>query len=232
MAIVLKNILQNPSSKLYLASGKIIGVMGNNAFSFLNSLKGDKLYYLDFQEELPYKSVYDVMSHLVKENDLENIVKLLKEWHLEEEFLNKKIDVLSGSERKILHYFQMFFSNANIIVIEEPFLELDSFYKNKVMVYLKNMVRNKKTVIVGSNDSNTIYSLCHKVLLINDNNYLYGDVLKIMIDKDNLKDYNIEEPDLVRFVNLVREKNVFLNYSVDIRDLIKDVYKNVSKKEN
>ena len=42
--------------------------------------------------------------------------------------------------------------------------------------------------------------------------------------------FNVNIPEIVRFVELVRSnKKINLDFSNDIRDLIKDVYKNVKK---
>ena len=84
----------------------------------------------------------------------------------------------------------------------------------------------KKTIIVWSRDSNIIYSLCDISLLVNRDNHLYG-ITKSIFNEENLKGFNILVPDLVRFTDLVKKKGVNIGYFQDIRDLIKDVYRNV-----
>ena len=123
----------------------------------------------------------------------------------------------------------MLLSDKNIIVIDEPFMDLDYQNKRKIMVLLNRLVKNNKTVIMGSSNSNIIYSLCKKVLLINNGNHYYGDI-SILENKKILAKYHIIVPDLVKFTWLVHDKNIKLNFSKDIRDLIKDVYRNVSQK--
>ncbi len=121
----------------------------------------------------------------------------------------------------------MVLSNKNIIIIDEPFMDLDLFYKKKVLLLLNKLIKEKKTIIIGSNNSNIIYELCKKVLFINVKDYYYDDI-NCFSDKKLLKKYGVDMPYLVEFVELAKKKKINLRYSKDIRDLIKDVYRNVS----
>ena len=42
-----------------------------------------------------------------------------------------------------------------------------------------------------------------------------------------LKEYNIKKPHIIEFIDLCRGRGIHLNNTNDIRDLIKEVYKNV-----
>ncbi len=214
MALVLKNKFIN----IKLDTNTIIGVMGDYN-KLLESLTGDNIFYLDNRISLSKKKV---SSFLVD-------TSIIKDYELDKDFLNKQVNELSHSELKLLKYFMLINSNKKIIVIDEPFIDLDYQNKKKIIVLLKNTVKANRTIIIGSNDSNIIYSLCKKILLINDKDCYYGDI-NILEKKKILKKYNIHEPDIVEFVNLVKDKKIRLKYSNDIRDLIKDVYRNVSQK--
>ena len=100
--------------------------------------------------------------------------------------------------------------------------------KKKIRLLIKEIIKeSKKTIIIGSCDSNIIYELSQKVMIINYNSFLYSDTQKVFEKIMVLNDYNIEEPEIVRFVRLAREKGINIDYTNDIRDLIKEVYKNV-----
>jgi ABC-type multidrug transport system ATPase subunit len=214
MALVLKNKFIN----IKLDTNTIIGVMGDYN-KLLESLTGDNIFYLDNRISLSKKKVSIFLVD----------TSIIKDYELDKDFLNKQVNELSHSELKLLKYFMLINSNKKIIVIDEPFIDLDYQNKKKIIVLLKNMVKANRTIIIGSNDSNIIYSLCKKILLINDKDCYYGDI-NILEKKKILKKYNIHEPDIVEFVNLVKDKKIKLKYSNDIRDLIKDVYRNVSQK--
>lgn len=218
MAIILKNNKYD----LSIDSNTIIGVMGNNYDKFLSSLASHDIYYLDKKVSVSNKKVYSLLNI-----DDSKTSKVLKEYKIDDEFLNKRIKHLSHSEQKLLKYILLVISDKKVNVIDEPFMDLDYSNKKKVVLLINKLIKEKKTVIIGSVNSNIIYSLCKKVLFINENDTYYGKIDSFQ-NQDLLKKYHIEIPELVKFVSLAKDKKIKLKYTYDIRDLIKDVYRNVS----
>ncbi len=209
-------ILKNNKYQLSIDTRTIIGVMGDYE-KFIRKITGDDIYFIDKIESLSN----NLVSSLISNKDL------IKEFDFEK-YLNYKIKELSHSNQKLLQYLLMIQSNKKIIVIDEPFMDLDYSNKKKITLLLKKLSKNK-TIIIGSNDSNVIYSICKKVLLINNSGYYYGDN-NVFKENKQLEKYHVEIPDLVLFTKLARNKNIKIGYFKDVRDLIKDVYRNVSKK--
>ncbi len=218
MAIVLKN----DKIDIKIDSNTIIGVMGKDYSKFLSSLSSDDIFYLDNRVSISNKKVSSILIG-------DNILDILKEYNLDNDFINKRVNELSHSEQKILKYILLIISNKKINIIDEPFMDLDYGHKKKIILLINKLIKNKKTVIIGSVNSNIIYSTCKKVLFIKDKDYYYGDIDALQ-NKRTLKKYDVDMPDIVNFVSLAKEKKIKIRYSYDIRDLIKDVYRNVSKK--
>ncbi len=209
MAIALK-------SKKYditIDSNTIIGVMGNNYEEFIKAFRGDNVYYLGYEKD-PVLDIIEVDNSL--DIDIESI-------------LNKNRNELSHSDKRLLQYTLMVQSNPRIIIINEPYLYLDNKNKKKISLLFNKLIKQGKTIIVGSNDTNVIYSLCKKVLLINKRSVYYDNV-EILSDKKIINRYHLNMPEILIFINEAKKKKINLPYSKDIRDLIKDVYRNVSKK--
>lgn len=218
-------MLKSNYFKIKIKENKIIGVMGPNYDRFLVSIKGDNISYIGKIDNFYTNKVIDEIN--LYERDFKVINYYLNILMLNNEFLDKKISNLSSGERHLLRYIIGFVQNKKIIVIDEPFLDLDYEWKKRIIVLLRDIIKDK-TVIVGSFNSDIIYSLVSIVLLIGDNNYFYGDVKDVFTNYDILSMYHIKMPQIVQFVDLIRrDKNVMIDYSNDIRDLIKDVYKNV-----
>lgn len=221
MAIILRNV---KNKDLVFDSNKIIGVMGNEYEQFLSLLKGKNIYLLKKEEAFIKENVYDELCYDEKLNN--NLQVYLQELGLEEEFINKKISDLSSGEKRLLQYLKMLIHRKTILVIEEPFLNLDYNFKKKIICLLKKL-KNNKTIIIGSNNANDIYYLSDKVLFIKENNLYCNDTITAFTDSNVLKEFQIDTPSIVEFVNYAHLKGVNLSYSKDIRDLIKEVYKNV-----
>jgi len=220
MAIVLKNSIYH----ITIDSQMIVGVMGCDYDKFLASLEGNNIFYLDKRVSVSNKKVSSLFG-----SNMDKAIEIIKDFNLDNTFLDKKINELSHSELKILKYILLILSNKKIIIIDEPFMDLDYQNKKRIILLIKSLIKGRKTVIVGSIDSNIIYSLCKKVLFIKENDYYYDDI-NVFSNIKVLDKYNVMMPDIVRFILLAKDKNIKLNYSYDIRDIIKDVYRNVSKK--
>ena len=217
MAVVLKSVKYGD---ITIDTHCIIGVMGYYYDEFLKSLQGKDVFYLNDKNFKDKNSVLDYITNI-------DCVDYLKELELNEDFLNKKIFELSHSEKKLLKYLIMLSVNASIIIINEPFINLDYHYK-KLLISLFNRLVKYKTIIIGSRNSNIIYELCKKVLLLGKSDYTYKDSV-ILSNKKVLKKYRLVMPEIIEFVRLANNKKNHLPYSKDIRDLIKDVYRNVTK---
>lgn len=236
-----------------LNDNHIIGIMGEHYKELLYLIGSDKAIvkrilfnnlnigfkksnyvgYIDTKLDFYTAYVYDeILLYLNRylgrvRNIRKRIIKIFEMFDINEDFLDRKINELSHGEKKLLKYVLVLVYNPNIIVIDEPYLYLDFHYKKiikKVLYDLKT--KYNKTIIVGSCDSNIIYGLCDISLLVNKNSHLYG-ITKTIFNEENLKKFKINVPDLVKFTDLVKKKNINIGYFQDIRDLIKDVYRNV-----
>lgn len=219
-------ILKSKKFNIKIDNNTLIGVMGEKYDSFINSLDGNNVVYIGKIDCFYTDSVIEEIN--LYENDSLIINSYLEKLCLDNGFLDKKISELSSGYKHLLRYLIGFIKKKKIIVIDEPFLDLDYYYKKRICFVLREMVNDKYTILIGSNNSDIIYSMAKKVLLINDNNYYYGDIRNVFINNNILSLYHIKKPLIVSFIDLVKEKkNISLEYSFDIRDLIKDVYKNV-----
>lgn len=148
---------------------------------------------------------------------------------LDKTYLKKNISSLSSGEKKLLQVAISLIHNPNIIIFDEPFVELDLMNKKKLVKLIK-MLKEKyqKTVIISSNDSNMLYELTDDMVILNKGHIVATDsTVKVYQNTKLLEENNIEIPYLVIFTKLAKDKKVKLAYHRDIRDLIKDVYKHV-----
>ena len=209
MAIVFKS---SKYKKIIIDSKMIIGVLGNNYEDFLYSLEGKGVYFLNRDKP--------------KNIDINKNDQYAKMLNIKFSLENDNHE-LSHSNQKLLKYYYMVKSNAKIMIIDEPYLDLDFDEKKRINNLFNILIKEGRTIIIASHDVNVIYLRCKKVILVNRDNLYYGNI-NILTNCDILKKYYLNMPDIVRFIELAKEKNIKIPYSQDIRDLIKDVYRNVS----
>ena len=224
MGLIIKNKMYG---QIHLDTNKIIGIMGKNSSVVTDSLNRNMVSFVSKDYEFYTNScMTELMIHLKKVNTSE-LTDLLKMFDLDEYFLKKKINDLSSGEKKILKYLSAFLENKKNIFIDEPFLDIDFKWKKCLISFFKRTIYEKnKTIFIVSNNSNIIYELCDMILLL-EKEYVYGTVRDIFTNTMLLEKYHIDIPNIVEFVNLAKKKKVLIDYSYDIRDLIKDVYKHV-----
>ena len=146
---------------------------------------------------------------------------------LKRDILNKNISELPDVEKKLFQISVSLIYNPDIIIFDEALVNLDRNNSNRIIRLIKDLKsKYKKTVIIVSNDVNTLYEITDNMIILKNNKvYLEGSTDKVYQNPDLSNDIDI--PDLVRFTNLAKKKKVKLSYHKDIRDLIKDVYKHV-----
>ncbi len=220
-------------TKFKIKKPQVIGVVGNY-LSFLSDLSEYKnVGYIKKNEYYFTNYVYDelLLSLNKYEKELKDadkrIKKALKIFDLDDNFLNKEISNLSKGEKRLLSYLRVFIYNPKIIIIDEPLKNLDYKYEKMVLNYLREL-KNKynKTIIIASNNVNVIYENTDKTLIVSDEP-IFKSTKDIFTDDDILKKYKLFVPNLVMFVKKAKKKDKSINYHTDIRELMKDVYRNV-----
>ena len=207
MAIAFKSKKYN---SIAIDSNMVIGVVGDY-IDFINSLEGDNISFLN--------NNYD---NLIIDDNYFEYRKLLNI----DSFINKNANDLSHSEKRLLEYYKMIIKDSKIMVLLEPYVYLDYSETKNINLIINKLIKDRKTIIIGSADINNIYSLCKKVLIVKDRELIY-DNINCLNDIELLNKYNLDIPNIVEFIELAKVKNIKLPYSKDIRDLIKDVYRNV-----
>ena len=186
--------------------------------------------YLDLTvyEYMKYKifdSILDIRDYRKKINDSLKIVGFSNS------YLDKKISKLSKVEVQWINFSIGLFSNPDIIILNRVFHSLDIKNERKLMKLLVQLVdQYKKTIVICTNDSETIYKYTGKTIII-DNSDILVEGLTDNIFQDNyllLEKKGISIPKTIQFSYLVNtKKHIKLGYFKDIRDLIKDIYKKV-----
>ena len=65
--------------------------------------------------------------------------------------------------------------------------------------------------------------MCKYLIVFKDGNIVYNDVFE-NIYKSRIK---IDYPPIVKFIRLANKKNAKLSYTVDNKELLKDIYRSV-----
>ena len=197
---------------------KKISIVSNdlNDKLFLDTVKENMLYEIKLRRLKPkdYKK---------KMQDSLRIVGLNKS------YLSRNIKTLSKSELILINIAISLLSNPEVMLLNDPFIYLDKKNDKKlyrILIRLKD--RFKKTIVISSNNSNTLYNYTDNMIFLKDNEVLIeGSTNNLYTDVKYLEENKLEIPDIVLFTYKARKKGINLSYHKDVRDIIKDIYKHV-----
>lgn len=93
--------------------------------------------------------------------------------------LNKKNQDLSGGEKRIIEILLIIHSNAEFILLDEPFNGVSPIVRDYIMGYIKKM-KSSKGYIITDHDYENVINLADKIV------YLQNGYLKEIKDKSEL----------------------------------------------
>ena len=187
----------------------------------------------DVDKMLFNKTVKDELSFGVKYfkykiNKQEIRVKeALKLVNLDEEYLNKNVSDLTFEEKKKVSLASVLIFNPSLIILEDITIGLSSKEKENLVKLLNTLKdKYKKTIILISKDTDFCYRVTDKVFIIDHGRVVFNGDRNVLIHDKMLTFYDLETPNIVKFINAANKKNKNLTYTTNILDLIKEVYRN------
>lgn len=150
--------------------------------------------------------------------------KYFKDLNLTEDILNKKILELSYSEFKFILLIKAILLTPELIILINFEKGFSPKYYNLIWHFIKNITINKNIkFLILSKDLKFINKITKKIIIINNKIIKYqGDILTAI--KQNL----LDTPEIIDFIELANNKKAKLTYTLDSKDLLKDIYRRVS----
>lgn len=190
------------------------------------ALYGDKLdlikYGMEF-EGISYDDEWTVRRFLngYKFKIDSNILDLFSELEISYTLFKRKIKDLSKGQFKLILLVYSILNKKNILILDYYDKGLSLKYKKRIINYLKTKYNG--TIIAISNDLVFLSQLCSDLIVFKDNKIIYNDVFN-NVYKKNIK---IEYPEITKFIRLANKSKANLSYTVDNKELLKDIYRSV-----
>ena len=152
----------------------------------------------------------------------DSILKLFSDLEISYSILNKKIKNISKGQFKLVLLIYTILNIKDVIYLDYFDKGLSFKVKKRVINYLKN--NYNKNLVVISNDLIFLSSICYHLIVFNNSKIVFNDDIK-NIYKSNIK---IEYPNIIQFIKLANKSNAKLSYTVDNKELAKDIYRSVT----
>lgn len=193
----------------------------------LSKLK-EQIFYINEKQQILFNvNILEDFKYYIKDFSLEKIYELLDLFGLEHNICQKSYFELSSSEiKKILLIIGIMVSNK-ILIIENPTSKLDYKSVQTLIKQLKKLKRENKIIILTSYNTDFLIEISDSVIVLDKNKIIeQGDKYKIFSNEKILNKLNIKVPNIIKFINVVKAKNIKINNIDNINDLIKEVYRN------
>ena len=129
---------------------------------------------------------------------------------------------ISGGQKRRVAIAGILACDPKIIVLDEPTAGLDpKGAKQLIELFIDLNKTLKKTIILVTHDNEMVYNYADETVLLSKGKVVYhGPTLKLFNDTDMIKEYNLLEPQIVSFRNMLIEKGFRLSDKARTLDLL------------
>ncbi len=120
---------------------------------------------------------------------------------------------ISGGQKRRVAIAGIIACDPKIIVLDEPTAGLDpKGAKQLIELFIDMNKKLHKTIILVTHDNEMVYNYADETVLLSKGKVVYhGPTLKLFNDKEMIKRYDLLEPQIVTFRNLLMEKGFKLS---------------------
>ena len=206
-------MFSNKSNDL-IKKDKIVGVYGDKVDLIKNGFSFEGIVYDD---EWTVRRLLNGFKLKIDNN----ILNIFSELEISYSLLKRKIKTLSKGQFKLILLAYIMLNKKNVVVLDYFDKGLTYKYKKRVINFLKS--KYSGSLVVISNDLVFLNSLCSELIVFNKGKIVFNDEIN-KIYKSNIK---IEYPEIINFIKLANKNNAKLSYTVDNKELLKDIYRSL-----
>ena len=215
----------------YLLIGKITSETGIITNTYSKKEIGTNIDNIEYINN----SVYDELSSKIIEYNYKvntinkRIEESLKMVGLSADYLYRGLSTLSDGELSKVKLAKMLLLNPKLLIIDLP-NTLDNRDETRIIRLLKKIKREyHKTIVVITSNVNASLLLGDNFLVLRNGKELCSENKKSIFGNiDKLKKAHLNVPKIINFINTAnKEKEINLELTDDVKDLMKDIYRNV-----
>lgn len=174
----------------------------------------------------------------MENKDILKRTKILLEKFGISEYLDKKIKELSKGNQQKVQFITAILNEPKLLILDEPFSGLDPFNVELFKQEIIDMANKGSMIIFSSHRMEHVELFCKKlVVLLHGKSVLKGDLKQIKEDyqKKNILikgNVDLDEIKKIEGVLKITEKSDEIEVKITSKDIIKDIFKIVSKGSN
>lgn len=156
------------------------------------------------------------------ENSQKMAITALKMVGIDESLFNNSPLELSGGQKRRVAIAGILACDPKIIVLDEPTAGLDPKGAKEMIDLFVNLNKKlHKTIIIVTHDNEMVYKNCDETVVMKHGKVVYhGSTIELFNDSEKLNDFNMLKPQIVEYIEMLREKGFKISESARNLDLI------------
>ena len=131
------------------------------------------------------------------------------------EFKNRLTTELSGGEKRLVSFLSVIAYEPDVLVLDEPTVGLDLFYKRRILELVKGWIKKGKSVVIVSHNMDEVFNICNRVYLLNDGLLVaHGEVDKILKDTSLLLKNGITPPGFIMLLSSLEREGIRIDKNI------------------
>lgn len=231
-------VLSSSGGGKTLLSYLLTGLEKNYTGTITNSYNGRELGYVfqNPEESFIFSTVKEEISFGLNKYNYKTevlnkrIEDTLKMVNLSNDYLLTNPFNLSSGEKSLLSLGVVLSLNPKLVIIDEPTIKLDNKNCEYLIKLIKKLKNNyHKTVIIFTSDIEFTLKVSDNYVILKKGKITSKGSVKQLLDNiDKVKNAGISIPKIIDFINTVnKKKDANLEMTFDIKELMKDIYRNV-----
>lgn len=145
---------------------------------------------------------------------------ILKYLDINEEIKGIKLSNLSKTEFKFVLLAKALLLNKTNLVFDYFDIGLTSKEQKRLIKIIRMLKKDGKTIIVVSNDLVFMSAIIDSIMVVKNNDISFEGSLS-----DLIKLNEVEDPEIIKFIKLANKRGAKLDYTLDSKELLKDIYR-------
>ena len=148
-----------------------------------------------------------------EERAISKAKELIKLVGLDESYLDKSPFELSGGEMRKVALCGVLALEPKVLILDEPTVALDYKSREEIMTMVKKLKDElNMTIVLISHNMNYVLEYADKVFVLKNGEINFeGTVEELFADETLLKENSLEQPELLKFYNNLKENNIKLD---------------------
>lgn len=162
------------------------------------------------QWDIPVIDSYELLGSIYGTANIDERINYFEKYFYLEKILNKPVRSLSLGQKMIAEFVGIMIHDPELIILDEPTIDLDLEIKKKMIDSIKNLDISK-TIIFTSHILEDIYDVCDRVIIINKGKKVFDGSMreidrsstpaKVIVTIDNDELFLSSESYVVRHIN-------------------------------